>query len=274
MSTTWINRGHLYAPHVTPVIVDCRFKVQDDDTAGYGITGLKGQGVTNVYMHTSATPATGSPNPAAGFILVHLADNFSQLWNMMTQLRGPASGSDVKIDNSAMTAGVAYEITTLGNATAAKWLAIGVPAGVTPAVGVSFIALTNGGAGNTLTSRVQTVATAGSAISHLELVGDPQLSLAPIPVGGTPHVGGWLLLRALKTAGTIAAPTLTMDSYTPAGTITNGTPDTFAGTPATLTGTISAPVLTGSQATGTPANGTYIRLAFYMSQSSVTVAGE
>jgi hypothetical protein len=67
----------------------------------------------------------------------------------------PNSGADVKIDNSAMTAGQLYTITTLGNATAAKWTAIGVPAGVTPAVGVSFIALTNGGAGNVLTSKVQ-----------------------------------------------------------------------------------------------------------------------
>lgn len=272
MSTTWINRGHLYAPHVTPVIVDCRFAV--DDSNSYGITGLKGQGVSNVYMHTSTTPATGNPNPAAGYVVVKLTDNFSQLYNMMTQIRTPLTGSDVKIDNSAMTAGVVYTITTLGNATAAKWLAIGVPAGVTAAVGVSFVALTNGGAGNTLTSRVQAPATAGSGIDHLELVGDPALTLAPIPVGGSPHVGGWLILRCMGTGGSVAAPTLTMDSYTPAGTNNGATPPIFAGTPATLTGTISAPAFTGAGAMATPAAGTIIRLAFYLSQSSVQVAGE
>jgi hypothetical protein len=47
-------------------------------------------------------------------------------------------------------------------------------------------------------------------------------------------------------AGTNSAPALTMNSYTPAGTITNGTPDTFAGTPAVLTGTVAAPTFTGS----------------------------
>ena len=46
--------------------------------------------------------------------------------------------------------------------------------------------------------------------------------------------------------GTISAPALTMNSYTPAGTNNSATPPIFTGTPATLTGTVAAPTFTGS----------------------------
>lgn len=149
-----------------------------------------------VFMHTSSTPAGGNPNPAVGNIVVQFKDNYQRYLGGTFGVVSPASGSDVKIDNSAMTAGVAYIITTLGNATAAKWLAIGVPIGVTPAVGVSFIALTNGGAGNTLTSRVQTAATAGSTIPTIEIVGDPNTTIAPSPQSSA-GIGGQIIIQCL-----------------------------------------------------------------------------
>lgn len=295
MSTTWINRGHLYAPHVTPVLVDCRFQVARADTGGYGITGLKGQGVSNVYMHTSATAATGNPNPADGGIVVHLADNFSQLYEFTAGIRTPVSGSDVKIDNSAMTAGVMYVITTLGNATLAKWQTIGVPKGVTPAVGVAFVALTNGGAGNVLTSKVQVIATAGAGINHVELVGDPQLTLAPIPQGGTPYVGGWLFFACMNSsfAGSALA-THTHDLLLKDAAVADGATTRVnaganllganTGGNLTITGSganggivaasAGTPAGTVANAQAQPADGTIIRLLMYLSQSSVTVLGE
>lgn len=208
--------GKLYSHHVKPVLVDCNFVV--DDSNGLGITSLKGPLVQNVFMHTATTPAAGNsnpatpnvvvtnPNPAAGTIVVQMQDNYNFLFSSLTgQIRSPNSGSDVKIDNSAMTAGVAYVITTLGNATAAKWRAIGVPAGVTAAVGVSFIAASNGGAGNTLTSRVQISAAAGSGIASIEVIGNPNSSIGPAPSASQGY-GASIILQCRDYAGAIAAP--------------------------------------------------------------------
>lgn len=199
----WSSGGKLYSMHTSPVQIDCNFNVLA--TAALGISNLKGPAVSAVYMHsTNATPS--GPNPAAGTIVVRLADNYNKLLTAAhVVLQSPLSGSDVKIDNSAMTAGVAYVISTLGNATAAKWHAIGVPAGVTPAVGVSFIALSNGGAGNTLTSRVQTSAAAGSGIASIEILGNSDLAIAPDPTASQGY-GAEIILQCRDYAGALANP--------------------------------------------------------------------
>lgn len=195
--------GKIYSMHVSPVLLDCNFQV--DATNANGITSLKGPCISAVYMHsTHATPSAF--NPASGTILVQLQDNYNGVYSAgQPTIISPASASDVKIDNSAMTAGVAYTITTLGNATAAKWHTIGVPAGITPAVGVSFIALSNGGAGNTLTSRVQTSAAAGSGIASIEMVKNPNNTLAPDPSINQGY-GGYIIFQCRDYAGALAAP--------------------------------------------------------------------
>lgn len=192
--------------HVMPVSIDCNFIVDADNTNGLGIRSLKGPTVQAVYMHSSiATPAALNPNPQNGVIVVRMMDNFNQLLSpIQAMLSTPLSGSDVKIDNSAMTAGVAYTISILGNASAAKWIAIGVPRGVTPAVGVSFIAASNGGSGNTLTSRVQAAASS-STVASIEVVGDPNLSVAPSPNANQGY-GSQIILVCRDYAGSIVAP--------------------------------------------------------------------
>lgn len=184
-----------------PVLIDCNFIVDSSNVDG--ISDLKGPYVEEVLMNSS--DGTPSSNIAAGYILVRLEDNFNKMLSgvkAMVQINN--SGSDVKIDNSAMTAGVAYTITTLGNASAAKWRAIGVPSGVTAAVGVSFIAATNGGSGNTLTSRVQAVDST-SSIASVEIVGDPNKSVAPAP-SANQGFGAQIILVCRDFAGAIAAP--------------------------------------------------------------------
>lgn len=198
------SQGRIYSMHVMPVLIDCKFQVAAADTAGNGIINLKGPTVANVFMHTSATPSANNPNPAAGLIVLQLQDNYNQLLSFRASITAPSSGSDVKIDNSAMTVGQAYTITTLGNASAAKWAAIGVPPGVTPAVGVSFIAKTNGGSGNTLTSRVQATATAGSGIDHIEMVPASSADIAPNRLL-QPSYGAQFILQCYA-AGVLTAP--------------------------------------------------------------------
>lgn len=172
------NAGHYYSNITKPYCLNINFVVDHANGNGLGIRSLKSNGwCENVFMNTSQTPGSNNghtnPNPLAGFALVQFKQNFNYYLGGFSGFVSSLTGS-IKIDNSAMTAGQAYVISTLGNATAAKWAAIGVPAGVTPAVGVSFIALTNGGAGNTLTSRVSTPVPSG--IVGVEVVGDPNLS--------------------------------------------------------------------------------------------------
>lgn len=211
----WPNGGKLYTPHVKPVLVDCNFIVTS--TNGLGITSLnRGMAVLNVFMHTSTTPAVGNggitnPNPVAGVILVQLADAYKSLYSFSYALGSPNSASDVKIDNSAMTAGTAYTITTLGNASAAKWIAIGVPVGVTPAVGVSFIAASNGGAGNTLTSRVQATAATGSGILSMELVGNPQLTTINPAASANQGYGAQFIIQTFDSQTDVPAITAPAD---------------------------------------------------------------
>lgn len=298
--------SRFYSGHVMPVLLDMNFVVTP--TNGLGITSLKGPYVQNVFMHTSTTPAAGNvnpatpniaitnPNPANGTIVVQLQDSYNSLYSYDFSIISPNSGSDVKIDNSAMTAGVAYTITTLGNATAAKWRAIGVPAGVTAAVGVSFIAASDGGAGNTLTSRVQTTATAGSAIMGVELVGNPNLSAFPnISAqgfgsqfifqcrGNNTFTGNALAShdhnliikggQAASTTNDVAAyagPILGKEQASDATILgansaaSGGVVGASAGTPA---GSVSSAI-------ATPATGSIISLKLLLSNSSITINGE
>ncbi len=190
----------LYSMHAMQVQIDASFTVLA--TNADGISGLKAPGVQNIFMHTSTTPSASNPNPAAGNIIVRLQDNYQRLIAVEAMLQSANSGSDVKIDNSAMTAGAVYVITTLGNATAAKWHTIGVPAGVTPAVGVSFVAASNGGAGNTLTSRVQTQAT--MTTMNIAVVGNPDTTVAPNPTANQGY-GASLILQSFDAAGALIA---------------------------------------------------------------------
>lgn len=205
------NIGKFYAPHVFPVMIDCNFVVQSADSGGLGITGLKGPGVSAVYMKTSGTPPSGAPGgttgPETGAIVVRLSDNYNRFFAMDFSVVAPKSGSDIKVDNSAMTIGAMYVITTLGNSTVAQWNTLGVPAGVVPAVGVSFIASLTGIAGqaNTSTSKVQIAASTGSAVASVELIGDPNLSIAPAASANQGY-GAQLIVQCRDYAGALVAP--------------------------------------------------------------------
>jgi hypothetical protein len=190
-------------------LVDCNFVVDSTNGNGLGIRSLKGPTVKNVFMHTTATPARGNPNPAGptggGVIVVQLEDNYNRSLCGFNANVAPVSGTALKIDNTALTPGVAYIVTSLGDATAAKWTAMGVLNGTTPAVGVSFIAASDGGAANTSSSRVMATAAAGSGICRIETVGDPNLSIAPDPTKNQ-GFGAQFILQCKDYAGANTAP--------------------------------------------------------------------
>lgn len=329
------NGGRDYNFLIKPVRIDCKFIV--DATVGTGIVAgsLVGEGVSDVFMHTSTTPSAGpsgyvNPNPASGYALIHLSNNYSKYVNGHVQMRPPLSGSDLAINGSALTAGVPYVITSVGAGTKGavtiapvadssgslastwfrlydgygntfivwfsvsgvgsaptgltgtlvqqsittgdsaatigaalavtlaalpaaqpgnlsapsgvfgfttagtttvtatstlnaplpgapaegliatgftfavtkdqtnlqNWQAVGLPKGVNPAVGVSFIATATGYSSRGGSTGLVQLALV-SSISNVEIVGAASLSMAPIPMGGSSNVGGWILLKFL-----------------------------------------------------------------------------
>lgn len=63
-----------------------------------------------------------------------------------------------------------------------------------------------------------------------------------------PSNGNLRIFQGNAASGTLSAPALTMNSYTPAGTNNSATPPIFTGTPAVLTGSVAAPTFTGAGA--------------------------
>lgn len=320
------NYGKFYGFQSKPVLLDCQFTV--DATNGRGVTGVKGQGVQEVYMHTSGSATGGNPNPANGYALIKLAYNYTRVYGGPWNALPPLTGSNLGIDASALTAGVPYQITAVGHSeagaatinciddvsgalastwfrlfdnygnmfviwfsvsgvgtaptgtggilvqqaittndtddtigdllvltiqalpvspgsaiysfTAASttgtvtvtstqhnpyqplpgppsdgviptgfaftptkytsnlvdWQGVGLPKGVEPAVGAAFIATAVGyTTGGTSTGTVKAYGSTG--IVGMEILGDPNLSLGPIPMGGGPNVGGWILVKFL-----------------------------------------------------------------------------
>ena len=144
------------------------------------------------------TPAANNPNPRPGSILVQLSDNFSRLFGASAGFEGPLSGSP----SGSVVQGVPSVIVALGTATPAQWLAAGVPPGVIPALGVAFIPKVSGSIGGSAAIDV----CVASQLDHLELVGDPNKSLGPIPVGGSPNVGGLIVLNCMLNNVLSTAP--------------------------------------------------------------------
>lgn len=214
MANRYFNQFQ-YSFHKMPVLISCNFIVDHTNGNGLGIRSLKGQGVSSVFMNTSQTPAAGSPNPAAGYIAVKLQDNYNKYLYGGYGLVSPLSGSNIAVDASdaALTAGIPYVITVVGTTTIADWITLGVPVGVVPAVGVSFVAKATGaGAGN---GQVQLAKVTGSGLTSIEVVGDPNQSVAPTGVGAI--MGSSFILQCLAATN---SSTTTLKPTAPAdGTI-------------------------------------------------------
>lgn len=169
-----LNGKSFYTNVAKPMAVSSTFTVTP--TNGLGITSLKSNGyLNNVFMHTSTTPTANNgftnPNPAVGYAVMQLKQNFNKFLGFDGYVINPPNVTSTKIDNSVLVIGQVYVISTLGNSTAAQWAQIGVPAGVTPAVGVVFTALAIGvtGEANTSTSRVMLPSV--SATTSVEVIG-------------------------------------------------------------------------------------------------------
>lgn len=195
----WASGGKIYSMHVSPVLIDCNFVVDSTNGNGLGIRSLKGPAVQAVYMHTSATPASGNPNPASGSILVQLTDPYNRSLSGFNAIVSPISGTPL----TSTTAGVPVVIVSLGTATVAQWQAKGLPRGITPAVGVSFVPTASGLIGGS--AAVEIAAALGSGVASIEILGDPNLSIAPNPSANQGY-GASFIMQCRDYAGAIVAP--------------------------------------------------------------------
>jgi hypothetical protein len=213
----------LYQFEVMPVLLSCNFIVDSTNGNGFGVRSLKGSGITRVYMNTSATPAVGSPNPAAGYILVQFTDTYNKYLSGFSGQVSNTTGS-----SATTTAHVPNIIINLGTTTLAQWQAAGLPKGIVPSVGAAFIPASS----SAIPGGGLVALNSPSGIDHIEVCGDPNqtvISPVPLPVSAPagPQVGGMMAMVCLL----------------------NSTPTT-------------------------PANGSVVSLNFYLSNSSVTLAGQ
>lgn len=175
--------------------------------AGTTIASIVSSGSITLSVATSSSTtgsityqAIGSPNPAAGYILVRLQDNYNAYLGGYSGFVSPVSGTPINV-TTGVTAGVAYVIASLGSTSVAQWHVLGVPADIIPAVGVSFIApLTTTATGSGIIE-----STVYSGIDHIEVVGNANLcnSNGAYLLGGS---SGMQIILACYRAGALTAP--------------------------------------------------------------------
>jgi hypothetical protein len=195
------NGGHFYSNITQPVEIDLNFVVDATNGNGLGVRSIKSNGyVQNVFMHTSATPGRGlgnylNPNPASGYALIQFKNNFNVYLGGFSGFASQLSGSNVSI-SSGLTAGNPYVIVSVGTSTQANWQAVGLPPGLTPTVGQSFICTSS--SPGTGTGIVQAPAADGSGIMALDVIGDPNQSISNSSIAQ--NGGAWVLVRFLASA--------------------------------------------------------------------------
>ena len=131
---------------------------------------------------------------SAGVYQLIFEDDYNRYLGGFTGFVSPVTGSNVS--GGSFVTGTLYVITALGTTTTAQWVAAGVPAGITPAVGVAFVA-TGAGAG---TGTVKAVAASG--IMNVEVAGDSNLT----SYNQTPGQGAILLLCCRNSSGALTDP--------------------------------------------------------------------
>lgn len=223
-----INGFKYFTNVCKPIDVNLNFIVDAANGNGLGIRSLKSNGfVESVFMHTSASPGTVggmvNPNPAVGYALVRFKNNFNYYLGGFSGTAAPLASNNL----TSTTAGSPYVITVLGTTTAAQWLAAGVPAGITPAVGVAFVAIATGAIGGTGHVGAPGVPT----IVDFSVVGDPNLSLNNSSIAA--NAGAQVLIQMLAATN---SSTTTLVAAAPADNTVIGMCFRFDGSNVTVDG--------------------------------------
>ena len=115
------------------------------------------------------------------------------------------SGSTTALTFSAAVTGWATGFSfalTVSDTNLQDWVGVGLPSGLVPTVGQGFVAKATGAGAST----GLVIAPGVSAISSVEVIGDPNQTLAPQASGYSANVGGWILVQFL-------APTISGSAF-------------------------------------------------------------
>jgi hypothetical protein len=203
-----LNGKSVYMNVAKPMNTFIQFTVNAADTGGLGITSLKSNGfVESVFMHTSQTPGAvngyTNPNPASGYAFLRFKNNFNY-WLSGYSVQYPPLTST---GTTSVTANSVYVITALGTATLAQWQAVGLPAGLTPAVGQAFIAIASQSIGGSATVGIPGVPVA----PIVTVVGNPTASIANSNIAQ--NAGAQLMLQFSSVSSTFTGSALAAHSH-------------------------------------------------------------
>lgn len=208
---------------------------------------------------------------AAGIYKIQLSDNYSDLFDFKASFTSAVTGSNIPVDATTvgLSVGTAYQITAVGTATtAANWITLGLPAGLSATVGQVFVALTTGtgtqsGAG---TVKALTDQTTGM---QAEVCGIPTTMLSYQPFQASDG-GGYIIFKTMGPSFAGTALGTHTHSFTPAGTNDGGTPPLFTGTPGTTGATTGGtPAGTITSVAADPTNGCTMYIKMLLSNSSI-----
>lgn len=189
-------------------------------------------GTGAVTSYTGSIAIRSVTRVTTGIYQIILTDNFYTFMQGFGSFYAPVTGSALGVDASgaALSISQVYQIVTLGVQTAANWTTLGMPPGITPAVGIAFVAAATGAGATSGAGTVKAIGVSG--IGSVEIMGNPNLTMGPTGAG---NQGGIILIQTLQPQQT--------------GTTTNNTPVRM--TPAD------------------PISGSSLELLFLLSNSSV-----
>lgn len=200
-----LNGTEYFTNVAKPIDCNLNFIVDSTNGNGLGVRSIKSNGfVESVFMHTSSTPGKvgnwTNPNPAVGYALVRFKNNFNVYLGGYTGIQAPLSSTNL----TSVTTASPYVITSLGTTTLAQWQASGLPAGLTPTVGQSFIAIRTGALGGTGTIGAPGV---GQGL-QVSIVGDPNQSINNSNV--SQNAGATVMLQfTTATSSSVTTPLAT-----------------------------------------------------------------
>jgi hypothetical protein len=224
-----LNGKSIYTNVTKPIVVYCNFIVDSTNGNGLGTRSLKSNGyIEAVFMNTSVTPGRSpggilNPDPADGYAVVRFKNNFNYyLGGFSGQVMSLTSTS-----TTSLTAFNVYVITSLGTTTAAQWATAGVAAGITPAVGVAFVAAATASIGGTGTVGIPGVPLANT----VSVVGNSDLTLNNSKIAT--NSGAQVVVQFAKPT---AAGTTTLIPASPANGTVVGMTFHFDGSSVTIDG--------------------------------------
>jgi len=159
-----------------PVYLEANAVIDSGQTTG--TRSQKGSGVSSI------------AKVATGVYKISLQNRYCRYLGGDTGFVSPTTGGTIAV--TAISPGTMYLIASVGTTT--NWQTAGVPAGVTPAVGMAFLCAA------TSTGNGLAIAVGKSGIFTVEVIGDPNTSI-------TNYTDPHFFISTLDATGTLAAPT-------------------------------------------------------------------